>query len=640
MRQRVLMNLAFTGILATTLAGPRQAIAQPVHQALAVGTILFDRCSSSAKTDCQIYTIGSDGSGLTKLTSKGSNMEGAWSPDGTKIAFASNRNGNWEIYEMGANGSAQKRLTNNKKTDAFPTWAIDGVNLAIASKRSGRMEIWRLNTSSRKLSQLTNLSGANTAPSWSPDGSEIAYATSSGVGGEALVVLAWNDQVTAFLDLAPTASRPAWSPDATTLAYASASAGNSDIWSWTAPGYAASATNLTAADTSNESEPTFSPDGARLAFVTDRADANGDIWLMGANGTGGSQLTTGPSLDEWPSWKPVACTGAWKVQYSPNPGGLAGNGVNDIWAASPSDAWAVGPRELPRPMLLHYNGSKWASVKTPKLPGAGELMGVSGSTAKSVWAVGFYFGSHGYEHNLAIHYNGRTWKVYPVPNVGAKRDNTLFEVSVGPGGVWARGISSPITTGASIYTIFRYSGGRWVRSSAPMLPGVTEQTYLDIASVSPTDVFVAARGGIARWDGSAWSTSSTTSASAVNGTSATDALAVGTDSFTSTIQAYNGASWSGVSFAGAINDVAGDVAHEAWAVGSDDLGRSLIEHWNGASWSQDSAPTGNFMLQGYTYFAAVAASGGQAWAVGASATGPAVGRLRSGLSATVIEHYC
>lgn len=73
-----------------------------------------------------IFVMNSDGSGRVKLTdaaaTKGKNLNPAWSPDGSKIAFVSTRDGNFEIYSMNANGSNQKRLTNTPDKEMFPTW--------------------------------------------------------------------------------------------------------------------------------------------------------------------------------------------------------------------------------------------------------------------------------------------------------------------------------------------------------------------------------------------------------------------------------------------------------------------------------------------------------------------------------------
>ncbi|GEM_PF-4406778 len=71
-----------------------------------------------------IYSIEPNGKNLKILTSSGANISPVWSPDGQKIAFTSNRDGNWEIYVMNYDGTEQKRLTHNIVTDHSPAWII------------------------------------------------------------------------------------------------------------------------------------------------------------------------------------------------------------------------------------------------------------------------------------------------------------------------------------------------------------------------------------------------------------------------------------------------------------------------------------------------------------------------------------
>ena len=80
--------------------------------------------------------MNADGSEVTRLTnSPAFDQMPAWSPDGTKIAFMSSRDGNPEIYVMNADGSGQTRLTNNPGMDARPSWSRNGDFIVFTSTR-------------------------------------------------------------------------------------------------------------------------------------------------------------------------------------------------------------------------------------------------------------------------------------------------------------------------------------------------------------------------------------------------------------------------------------------------------------------------------------------------------------------------
>jgi Tol biopolymer transport system component len=105
-----------------------------------------------------IYVVQADGSGLRNLTPKpvGTYVAPAWSPDGRKIVFVSDRDGNSEIYVMNANGSGQRSLTRNPAYDADPAWSPDGRKLAFVSNRDGSYGIYVMNadgSGQRRLAQ-------------------------------------------------------------------------------------------------------------------------------------------------------------------------------------------------------------------------------------------------------------------------------------------------------------------------------------------------------------------------------------------------------------------------------------------------------------------------------------------------------
>jgi uncharacterized repeat protein (TIGR01451 family) len=134
-------------------------------------------------TNEDIYVMNANGSGLTRLTGVAIGGDGdsfdvspAWSPDGSKIAFVSNRDGNNEIYLMNPDGTGQTRLTNNTSDDRVPAWSPDGSKLAFQSfAQNGNGQIDVMNADGSGLVDLSVDTDAEGEPGWSPDGSRIAF---------------------------------------------------------------------------------------------------------------------------------------------------------------------------------------------------------------------------------------------------------------------------------------------------------------------------------------------------------------------------------------------------------------------------------------------------------------------------------
>ena len=100
-------------------------------------------------------------------------------PSGTsKIAFSSDRDGNFEIYVMSPDGSDVTRLTTNSARDFGPSWSPDGSKIAFWSDRDGNSDIYVMNADGSEQTRLTDNSASDQEPAWSPDGRRIAFVSS------------------------------------------------------------------------------------------------------------------------------------------------------------------------------------------------------------------------------------------------------------------------------------------------------------------------------------------------------------------------------------------------------------------------------------------------------------------------------
>ena len=144
-----------------------------------VGEILVASSRANPPGKFQLYAIErSNLAQLTKLTpDTTSASDPAFSPDGSRIAFVSQRDGNAEIYIMNADGTGSTRVTNDPQPDGRPSFTPDGQALVFHSARTaGKQQIWAVNVDGSGVTQLTRDS-INSSPTISPDGQTIAYVS-------------------------------------------------------------------------------------------------------------------------------------------------------------------------------------------------------------------------------------------------------------------------------------------------------------------------------------------------------------------------------------------------------------------------------------------------------------------------------
>jgi Tol biopolymer transport system component len=114
----------------------------------------------------------------------------AWSPDGNRIAFSSERDGNAEIYVMTADGAGVTRLTNSSAADTDPAWSPDAKRIVFMSRRNGRGELFTMNADGSNQKPLVSMErGDAVDPRWSPEGSRIAFVhRPDGINGRAAII--------------------------------------------------------------------------------------------------------------------------------------------------------------------------------------------------------------------------------------------------------------------------------------------------------------------------------------------------------------------------------------------------------------------------------------------------------------------
>ena len=143
--------------------------------------IVFNRGTGNSN---ELWIMSVDGAGQTQLTSNSfMDSQPSFSPDGSKIVFTSNRDGDDEIFIMNADATGQTQLTFNTFPDSQPTLSPDGNQIVFSSFRDSNREIYLMNVDGSGESQLTDHNLASygpTSPDFNPnDASEVAFSFST-----------------------------------------------------------------------------------------------------------------------------------------------------------------------------------------------------------------------------------------------------------------------------------------------------------------------------------------------------------------------------------------------------------------------------------------------------------------------------
>ena len=265
-----------------------------------------------------LYVMNADGSGLRIVARIRQLGSPAWSPDGQTIAVAGDR----RILLVNADGSGQRNVTREWGLDGFPAWSPDARRIAFFASRRPGINVMNADGSGRRT--LTRLRAGRTASlAWSSDGKKLLFLQDNvGCGDFCFHLYVLNADGSGLRDLtrklaggdrpgAGPASDPVWSPDGRRIAFVRLNTRHG-VYVVNADG--SGVRNLTPKPRGAAyAAPAWSPDGRKIAFASER-DGNSEIYLMNADGSGQRNLTRNLAYDGDPAWSP----GGQKITFVSN----------------------------------------------------------------------------------------------------------------------------------------------------------------------------------------------------------------------------------------------------------------------------------------------------------------------------------
>ncbi|MEP7225358.1 MAG: DPP IV N-terminal domain-containing protein [Actinomycetota bacterium] len=260
---------------------------------------------STRDGDYAIYEMNADGGGEHRVNDAELDsselkvlffeIEPAWSPDGTKIAFSSRRSGSFDVYVMNADGTGTQRLTSTKDHDSHPTWSPDGTQIAFA--RSG--DVYVMNADGSDAHRISDPTAEESEPAWSPDGSWIAYIrrTPGGSVQDAWLMRSDGSERRAVTSQRARTFTPAWSPDSTRIVFTSNK--DRDVFELYTIGIDGKGLRSVVPTVADNFEPSWSPDGSKIAYQED-----GAVFTVELGGGNVEKLTDNVNNDSSPAWNP------------------------------------------------------------------------------------------------------------------------------------------------------------------------------------------------------------------------------------------------------------------------------------------------------------------------------------------------
>ena len=239
-----------------------------------------------------------------------------FSPDGKRIAFQSDRDGNWEIYLMDADGAQEVRITQNNAQDEMPVFSRENNILVFTSTRDDsihqarldkKRDIYMMNLETGSVDNLSRHEADDWYPSLSENGNDLAFSSERDDQrdvpfheklSELYIQNLKDSEVLRLTQNESDDGSPSFSADGKWIVFTSNRNGSYQVFRISPKGQLAEQiTDLKA----NCGSPHYSHDGKKIAFFADQK-GNYDIYQMDSNGENMVQLTNEPSQDSYPSF--------------------------------------------------------------------------------------------------------------------------------------------------------------------------------------------------------------------------------------------------------------------------------------------------------------------------------------------------
>ncbi len=260
--------------------------------------------------DFEIWVMNADGTEARPLTSSPQrDIEPAWSPDGTMIAFASARDDpeNLQIYIMNADGSEQRRLFEQVRPwDSWsPAWSPDGKRIAYQVNKEvlqNGFDIYVANVDGTNEQLLVGGPGDQFHVSWSPDGKYIVYVDQGMEDSEIYIANADGSDPRPITNNDSNEDYPRWSPDGQWILFQS----NRDaVWRlYRMRPDGSDVQRVGVPVLGQDVMGAWSPDGKYVVFSSDRANRDWELYVMPVDGTSWMRLTFNfpEVMDRYPAW--------------------------------------------------------------------------------------------------------------------------------------------------------------------------------------------------------------------------------------------------------------------------------------------------------------------------------------------------